>query len=163
MIPNALSVFGQNFNTYAELLSFFLSLLFVTLWLCIRCSAWICGVATGKVPSHFQILFAKSPYLSAPYLLRCSNVVYSVQYLLTSEGFSTRAQLAKMEPDMRITRWKNAGNECSNKRRHWFSAEKSGLCGLIMPSLVRFNIQYVVLYILSVVQALVYFFLGGGG
>ncbi len=50
-------------------ISFFLFLQFVTLWPCIMWSAWICGVATGKVPSDFQILFAKSPYLSAPYLI----------------------------------------------------------------------------------------------
>ncbi len=76
MIPNPFSVFGQ--NTFAELLSFFLFCNSSPLWL-IMWSAWICGVATGQVPSDFQILFAKSPYLSAPYLLRCSNVYMYMQ------------------------------------------------------------------------------------
>ncbi len=120
MIPNLLSVFGQNFNTFAELLSFFSF-----------CSSLLCGPAScvplgsvGLQKERYRPI-SKSclqNHLTLVHLICLDAVTYTV--------YNTCSPLRGSQRGPNSQRWnqtwgslagKRGKYECSNKRRHRFS------------------------------------------
>jgi hypothetical protein len=108
IVWSSLSQTRYAFSTIMQGFWFFFSFCSTSLCGCASCvPLGYVGIATGKVPSDFQILFAKSPYLSAPYL-----ITYKVTYTV----YNTCSPLRDSPRGPNSRRWNQTWGSLAGKR-----------------------------------------------